>query len=470
MVRRGVAAVAFVALLAVGGASAALLTGSPIVVASTTTGATSTTVTTSSAATTLVVTGHGFGHGMGMGQWGAYGYALHGWSCARILGHYFPGTALVRNGAPLVRVLLIDAVPKVTLGSAAPWRVVDGAGTRLALPAGSLDVPASLELDGQKLVSPLTFKRGESPVEAAGLPYRGKLVLTSDGKSIQLLNVVALESYLPGVVSEEMPSTWPQAALQAQAIAARSYALAQIGSVPDTSPFDLYADSRSQVYGGINAETPAVTKAVIATKNQVVLYRGKVATTYFSASSGGETMSAEEGTGTPVPYLVAVPDPYDLLSPYHDWGPVLLSAAEAAKALGLHGGLDDVVSTLDPTGRVASATVVSGGSTVTLTGMQVRDDLGLRSSWFQIGLLALDPMRTQVTKGTLITLRGAVRGLDGVSLEAQAPNGSWVTVSTVAPGGDGTFTVAVTPNATTRYRLSTGSVRGALIKVLVKSA
>ena len=147
-----------------------------------------------------------------------------------------------------------------------------------------------------------------------------------------------------------MPSTWPNAALEAQAIAARSYALAQIRSVPAASPFDLYADSRSQVYGGINAETPAVTKAVTATRNLVVLFHGKVATTYFSASSGGETMSAAEATGTPVPYLVAVPDPYDTLSPYHDWGPVLLSAADAAKALGLHGGLDDLVSDTRPDG------------------------------------------------------------------------------------------------------------------------
>ena len=159
-----------------------------------------------------------------------------------------------------------------------------------------------------------------------------------------------------------MPSTWPEAALEAQAIAARSYALAQIRSVPAASPFDLYADTRSQVYGGIDAETPAVDEGGDGDRrNRVVLYHGKVATTYFSASSGGETMSAAEATGTPVPYLVSVPDPYDTLSPYHDWGPVLLSAADAAKALGLHGGLDDLVTTLDPTGRVASATTVSNG-------------------------------------------------------------------------------------------------------------
>ncbi len=468
MVRR-VAAVAFAALVAAGGASAALLTGAPVAASPTTTGAT-TAVTTSSAATTLVVTGHGFGHGLGMGQWGAYGYALHGWTSARILAHYFPETSLGRDTSPLVRVLLADAVPSVLLGSAEPWHVVDGAGKRLALPAGPVTVPASLRVEGKRLVSPLTFEPGRSPVEAAGLPYRGKLVLASDGKAVQLINLVALEAYLPGVVSEEMPSTWPNAALQAQAIAARSYALAQIRSVPASSAFDLYADSRSQAYGGINAETPAVVKAVTGTRNLVVLFHGKVATTYFSASSGGETMSAAEATGTPVPYLVAVPDPYDTLSPYHDWGPVLLSSADAAKALGLRGALDDLVTTLDPTGRVASATTVSNGSTVTLTGMQVRDDLGLRSSWFDIGFLSLAPVRAPVTPNTPVALGGVVRGLTDVSLEAQAADGTWTTAGAVTPAADGSFTIRVTPKATTNYRLATGDVRGALIKVRVKPA
>jgi stage II sporulation protein D len=470
MVRRGVAAVALAALLAAGSASAALLAGVPVPASATSTATASTAVTTSSAATTLVVTGHGFGHGMGMGQWGAYGYALHGWSAGQILGHYFPGTELGKDGGPRVRVLLADAVPSLTVGSAAPWRLVDGAGTSLALPAGPLEVSARLKVAGHRLVSPLTFRPGRSPVEVSGVPYRGRLVLSSDGKAVQLVNVVSLEAYLPGVVAEEMPSTWPSAALQAQAIAARSYALSQTETVPASSPFDLYSDSRSQVYGGIQAETPAVTEAVAATRGQVVLYRGKVATTLFSASSGGETMSSVDGTGLPVPYLVAVPDPYDTLSPYHDWGPVLLSAAEAGKALKVRGGLSDIVSTLDLSGRVASATVVSGGGTVTLTGNQVRDDLDLRSSWFQVGILSLEPVRAPVAPGTATELTGVVHGVGDVSLEAQGANGSWMTVAAIDPADDGSFTVAVAPQATTLFRLSAGNVRGGLITVRVRPA
>ena len=369
VVRRAFAAVGFAALALVGGASAGLLGDTAVAPvpagtnaasltparpfrrrrdrpprrpAPTTTGAAPTTtgtVTTSAAATTFVVSGHGYGHGMGMGQWGAYGYALHGWSDGQILSHYYPGTTLGHDPSRRVRVLLAEGVSQVTVGSAAPWQVIDAAGTKLRLPAGSLVVRASLRLHGRRLVSPLTFRPGRAPVEAASLAYRGSLVIDSTAGKLDLVNVVPLESYLDGVVGEEMPATWPAAALEAQAIAARSYALAQIAAAVTESPFDLYDDWRSQAYGGIAAETPAIVQAVAATVGEIVLYDGKVATTFFSSSSGGETTSAADGTGTPVPYLVSVPDPYDTLSPDHDWGPLLFSAADAGKELGLGGPL-----------------------------------------------------------------------------------------------------------------------------------
>ena len=86
--------------------------------------------------------------------------------------------------------------------------------------------------------------------------------MSSDGTRLQVVNAVGLESYVEGVVGEEMPNYWPQAALEAQAVAARTYALAQLSSVVTASPFDLYDDTRSQVYGGIAAETPSTEQAV----------------------------------------------------------------------------------------------------------------------------------------------------------------------------------------------------------------
>jgi stage II sporulation protein D len=467
MLRRGAAAVAFVALATAGAASARLLSGQPAAAGQSTT--TAPVVTTSTAPTTLVVTGHGYGHGMGMGQWGAYGYALHGWTAARILGHYFPGTTLGHAASQDLRVLLADRVPTVTLGSESRWHAVDADGKRVALPAGPLDLKASLKLGKHKLVSPVTFKPGKAPVEVAGKAYRGSLEAVSDGKTIELVNVVPIEAYLRSVVSEEMSAAWPAQALEAQAIAARSYAFASAALTDPASPFQLYSDPRSQAYGGIDAENPIVTKAVAATRGMVVLYQGKVALTCFSSSSGGETMSAADGTGTPVPYLVAVPDPYDKLSPYHDWGPLLMSPSGLGKALGLKGAVSGFTSTLDLSGRVATATVTADGASITLTGTQVRDDLGLKSNWFQIGTLSLLPVLPTVQAGDMVELSGTVVGFDGVTLEAKVPGGEWTDAAKVHPDAGGAFIANVKPQQTTQYRLSTGTVRGALIEVHVKA-
>ncbi len=178
MVRRGVAAVGFVALLVAGGASAALLTGRPIA-------APSTTGADAHDRHDELSRGDARGHRARLrarnGDGAVGGLRLR---AARLDLDAHPRPLLPRHvhraqdAAPLVRVLLADAVPSVLLGSAAKWHVVDGAGTRLALPAGPLRVPASLRLDRKKLVSPLTFEPGKAPVEAAGRPYHGRLVLS----------------------------------------------------------------------------------------------------------------------------------------------------------------------------------------------------------------------------------------------------------------------------------------------------
>ncbi len=333
---------------------------------------------------TLAITGHGWGHGVGMSQWGAYGYSLHGWDASRILLHYYPGTTLGTHPGTRVRVLLVGGAGTAALGSVAPWRVVDAAGTRLKLPAGRLTLRASLRLRRKPLVAPLTFRPGKAPVEVDGRSYRGSLTVLSDGTTLQVVNDVQLESYLDGVVGEEVSAAWPKAALEAQAIAARSYALTQLARAGAASPFDLYADGRSQVYGGIDAESPAITQAVTATARRVVLYDGAVATTYFSSSSGGRTADSDDTIGAAVPYLVSVPDPWDTYSPYHEWGPIVISTRAAAKELGLRGPLVDLQLESGPDGRVISVTAATAGKTVTLTGAQLRDTLGLRSDWFQL--------------------------------------------------------------------------------------
>jgi stage II sporulation protein D len=400
-----------------------------------------------------------------MGQWGAYGYALHGWSAEKILAHYYSGTTVGTAPTQIVRVLLQEANGKVALGSQGAWSLVDGVGQEMNLPAGPLDVPASLQIDGRTLVSPVMFTPGKQSVEVGKNAYHGGLLVISNGKKLQVVNIVDLESYLQGVVGSEVPTTWPEAALEAQAIAARSYALAKLETVVTASPFSLYADSRSQVYGGIAGETPATTKAVQATAGKVVLYKGRVATTYFSSSSGGETAPGVDRKGRPLPYLAPVADPYDKLSPYHDWGPVLVSAKAAGEALGLDAPLLDLQPSGPASGHVTTATAVDPQGTKTLTGAQVQSALGLRSTWFELGWLSLVPPTGPVPVGGTPTLTGAARGLTGVTVQMRVPGAAWQTLGPVTPDSAGAFTVEISPVGTTWYRLASGRVRGALIKV-----
>jgi hypothetical protein len=171
-------------------------------------------------------------------------------------------------------------------------------------------------------------------------------------------------------------------------------------------------------------------------------------------------------TGIAVPYLVAVPDPYDTLSPDHDWGPLLLSPAGAGRALGLGGPLQSVVQS-PGSGHVSSVTAASADRQVTLTGQQVETDLGLRSTFFDVGVLALTPPAGAAVPGSAVTLSGKVEGLAGVTLEAKPAGGPWQTLATVVPGPTGSFSITVSPHATTLYRLAAGIVRGALITVAV---
>jgi SpoIID/LytB domain protein len=223
------------------------------------------------------------------------------------------------------------------------------------------------------------------------------------------------------------------------------------------------------VYGGIAAETPAGDQAVQDTIHQVVLYGGTIATTYFSSSTGGRTVSAAEAFGKPVPYLVSVPDPYDTYSPYHDWGPVLYDARAVAAAVGLKGQqLVDLQATRGPSGRVAKVTAIGSASQVTLTGSALRGALGLRSSWFSVGWLELDAPTTPVAYGTPVVLNGVARGVGGIAVEAKpAGSADWQIVASIVPDASGAFTTTVTPQVTTQYRLAVGSVDAGLVEAQV---
>ncbi len=261
-------------------------------------------------ASTLVISGAGEGHGVGMSQDGAFGYAQHGYSFQEILAHYYSGTAL-----------------------------------------------------------------GQAPV--------GSYVRVLIGSKVERM---PLERYVRGVVAAEMPSSWPLAALEAQAVASRTYALtAHAGG----SRFDVYSDTRSQVYRGVAAETAQTNAAVAATAGLIVTYGGAPATTYFFASSGGMTENVENVFlgAAPEPWLRAVADPYDA-GPAFRWQLSMSFATAAARLSGLvrgkFRGIEVLRRGVSP--RIVSAEVLGSAGATPVSGPQLEARLGLADSWAYFGV------------------------------------------------------------------------------------
>ena len=359
--------------------------------------------------------GRGTGHGVGLSQYGARGRALAGQDAPTILAHYYPGTTIgLMPPAPPIRVLLLSGAPFATdsplimFGRGGTWSI-DGnpavfpADARLRLippPAGAVtawqmivdDATGAILLNGP---APADLRvRGTTPATTLELPansppydiFRGALHVFMAGANADVVNEVAIEDYLRGVVPAEMPASWPTAALTAQAIAARSYAAYQLR--PGVSTFDVYDDTRSQVYLGVLAETPVIDAVIAATAGQVVLSGGQVVGALFHSADGGATENNENVFVSPTGARIASPvaalrgspdrDPngisYDATSPYATWQtlpytPAQLSVILAADprtnvgtlvALDLH---DRGVS-----GRLISVTLVGSAGTRTVSG------------------------------------------------------------------------------------------------------
>jgi stage II sporulation protein D len=191
---------------------------------------------------------------------------------------------------------------------------------------------------------------------------------------------VPLERYVRGVVAAEMPSSWPMPALEAQAVASRTYALT---SHAGGSRFDVYSDTRSQVYEGVAAETSRTNQAVAATAGQIVTYAGRPAITFFFASSGGVTESIQNSFlgSQPEPWLVGVSDPYE--SHTSAWRASLSFAGAASRLRGLlkgsFRGIEVLRRGVSP--RILSALVLGSRGTTPVTGPELAARFGLASTW-----------------------------------------------------------------------------------------
>ena len=419
----------------------------------------------------FVISGHGWGHGVGMSQWGAYGYAQNGFTFDKILAHYYPGTVLGhddREEHPRAAREHRQRDDHLDRPVEAQGRLGgDGDASRGqgdAEPAAEVQASRRDRGGGVHRAADVHVGRRRS---CSRRPYRGTFTVTSDGKKLTLVNTVPLEQYLESVVPSEMPKTWHPEALKTQAVAARSYALA----VRKTNgAFDVYPDTRSQVYGGVTSEYPTTSAAVNATAGQVLTYGGKIATTYFFSTSGGRTAAvADVWKSSPIPYLVSVTDPYDSLSPYHDWGPFVFGPDKLKAALKLTGRLLDVKTTVNTSERVDTLQAIGEKSERVLSGEEVRTALGLRSSWFSVGVLALDPLPAATVKyGTPFTLSGLGRDLPDLHLEQRAPGTSaWTMNRGVEPAADGSFAITVKAAAPEEYRVTSDTVSTPSTKVVV---
>src|SRR4051812_31039288 len=274
---------------------------------------------------TIQVTGHGWGHGRGMGQYGAYGYSANsGWNSTQILSHFYSNTHLAGlDPNSLISVWLKGydgadlSVTSSTTFTVGQWTVGGGSGARItkspngqwllythynrcagdqrgefgpyALDAGYL-VQSTVAAPGNDLTKMLAVCNigGERN-------YRGQLKLLDFG-GLHVVNIVPIDQYARGVVPRESPSSWPVPALEAQAVAARSYALAEGGEGGNRYAWAKTCDDVfCQVYGGAGlngARLEANTSdfATASTGGQVLRYgNNTLARTEFSSSTGGYT-------------------------------------------------------------------------------------------------------------------------------------------------------------------------------------
>jgi SpoIID/LytB domain protein len=360
--------------------------------------------------TPLTITGNGYGHGHGMSQYGAKGAAEQGLTYRQIVGFYYPGTSW-GTAAGQVRVLITaDTTRSVVVQArsgltaqrvgrtrqwnldrprlaATRWRIAPVAGGRSRLDylaSGGWHTLATVAGD-------LQFNAGGAPITlflpgGDRVAYRGALRAASPhpgGMDRDTVNVLSLENYLKGVVPREMPALWSPAAVQAQAVAARTYAVFE--RADQHGYYQICDTTACQVYGGYSAEYASSNAAVAATAHQIVTYAGAPAFTQFSASNGGASMAGGE------PYLVSQKDPYDAAaSPYLDWS-TTVTPADIAKEWPQIGQLTGIRVTPSSAnapgaGYVSSVAITGTTGSVSVSGDAFRSFADLRSSWFSITL------------------------------------------------------------------------------------
>ncbi|MBC7375257.1 MAG: SpoIID/LytB domain-containing protein, partial [Frankiales bacterium] len=379
----------------------------------------------------FAIEGHGWGHGRGMSQWGAQGAASQGKSAETIVSAYYPGTARTVLAAAPIRVLMQgDEGRDTVVFPANGLQVTDvSTGTSQRLPTGPTRWRAVVDTDGLHVQSltgstwtayalgggtthggPIRFSGSEfvrlAYPNGSSRDYRGAVqAVRSGSSSLQSIVVLSMEDYLLGVVPRESSSSWKPAALQAQAVAARSYSVNKRERVAGRGTYDICDTTQCQVFGGTRLYTadggrselePASTTAAVRdTAGVVRTYNGSAIFSEFSSSNGGWSTKGN------VPYLIAQRDDWDgaVDNPVHEWD-ASLRATDLERRFPAVGTLQRIRITGrdgngDWGGRVKTVVLeglsASGAPTsVSTTGAGVynartwpANSDGLRSTWFR---------------------------------------------------------------------------------------
>src|SRR5829696_2323363 len=436
---------------------------------------------TADAAVRHVIRGAGFGHGIGMSQYGAYGYALQGAKYTGILAHYYKGTTLSTAPSRPVRVLLqpVDPYIRVRGATSVGGRELKRGTTYIAKRGGGgIVVRNSRGRLVGRFGSIVSFKSAD-PMRLLGPAlnfvtdglYRGSIEVRLDGGGVTAINELDIDSYVRGVVAGEMPSSWPLEALKVQAVAARTYALA---TRKTDGAFDQYPDTRSQVYRGVTGESVRSDAAVSNTAGRIVTYAGQPAVTYYFSTAGGHTENVEYSFvgSLSKPWLIGVPDPYDTQSPYHRWQ-ASFSGAALGRALGARGTfrrLKVIQRGVSP--RVVRARVIGSAGSRTVTGPQVRAALGLRDTWFTHYRVASSARGTRSARPASWGPRPPHRTLAGqfqptprkraLSIERRV-DGRFRAVARARTSGSGRYRAALSRAGV--YRVRFGAVTGPPVRV-----
>ena len=333
--------------------------------------------------TSLSIVGHGYGHGRGMGQWGADGYAQQGWTHAQILSHYYGGTTVGTTSLAAIDVNLteLSGASSVVVSSPSGKLVLNGKATTLT---SATIKRSTTDQTVSATAGDVEVQYNYWPDGSSVRDFKGTIIVKASSGSYptQVWNSVGLTDYVEGVVPRESEGSWPTEALASQAVAARSYALAYThgGSAPicDTAYCQVYGGDPASFLGSYLAHSNG---AVTETGNEVLMLGSTVALTEYSASTGGYTAG-----GT----FPAVVDSGDATSsnPYHDWKASVPTSA-VQSAFPAVGTLQSITVTKrngdgDLGGRVLQMVLSGSAGRITITGDQFAGALGFMSDWFAI--------------------------------------------------------------------------------------